>query len=168
MWDSFVVQTPSIEIRRNVRDANRVEELLRALPGWFEIEEAILDFVEQSHSLPSYAATAKGEFAGIGLVKRHTHYAAEIYLMAVDPRWHRRGIGRALLAAIEKDLVAEGIEYLQVKTLGPSHASPEYELTRRFYEACGFRALEEIEGLWPGNPFLILVKFLPGSSPTVQ
>jgi ribosomal protein S18 acetylase RimI-like enzyme len=168
MWDSSVVQTPSIEIRRNIRDADRVEELLRHLPGWFEIEEAILDFVEQSHTLPSYAATVRGEIVGIGLVKRHTPHAAEIYLMAVDPKWHRRGIGRALLAAIEKDLVADGIEYLQVKTLGPSHSSPEYELTRRFYEACGFRGLEEIHGLWPGNPCLILVKYLDPSSPTVQ
>ena len=35
-----------------------------------------------------------------------------------------------------------------------------YERTRRFYEARGFVALEEIHGLWDGNPCLLMVKRL--------
>jgi hypothetical protein len=52
------------------------------------------------------------------------------------------------------------VEYLQVKTLGPSWPDPGYERTRRFYEARGFVPLEEIHGLWEHNPCLILVKRL--------
>lgn len=52
-----------------------------------------------------------------------------------------------------------------MKTLGPSHPSPEYAATRRFYEACGFRGLEELHDLWPDNPCLIMVKPLGSPAP---
>jgi hypothetical protein len=55
------------------------------------------------------------------------------------------------------------VEYLQVKTLGPSYRSPDYARTRRFYESRGFRPLEEIKGFWnEENPCLIMVKHLAG------
>jgi ribosomal protein S18 acetylase RimI-like enzyme len=44
---------------------------------------------------------------GVLLARRHFPGAAEIHLMAVDPGWHRRGIGRALVAALEADLIAD-------------------------------------------------------------
>ena len=52
-----------------------------------------------------------------------------------------------------------GVEFVQVKTLGPSHPSEGYAATRRFYGAVGFRPLEELHGLWAaGNPCLIMVR----------
>jgi ribosomal protein S18 acetylase RimI-like enzyme len=156
----------SVEIRGNVRDAAGVDRLLRSLPDWFGIESALVDYVEQAAVLPSYAAIVAGEMVGICLVKHHSTNAAEIYLLAVEPKWHRRGIGTALHAAVEEDLIANGIEFLQVKTLGASCPSPEYELTRRFYEAMGFSQLEEIHGLWPDNPCSIMIKHLPSSGRT--
>ena len=80
--------------------------------------------------------------------------------MAVRPALHRSGIGRKLLGVLETDLLSNSVEFLQVKTLGPSRPSIEYDSTRLFYEAMGFRALEEIEELWPGNPCLIMVNSL--------
>jgi ribosomal protein S18 acetylase RimI-like enzyme len=149
-----------IRIQTGVNDPQRVGEILRALPEWFELEDAIRDFVEQSKNLPNYLAVVDDEIVGICLLKHHSPYSSEIYVMAVEPRSHRRGIGSALVAAVERDLTARGIEFLHVKTLGPSYPSPEYTMTRLFYEAVGFRALEEIDGLWPGNPCLIMVKRL--------
>jgi hypothetical protein len=52
------------------------------------------------------------------------------------------------------------VELLQVKTLGPSLPDASYDQTRRFYVHMGFRPLEEIRDLWPGNPCLIMVKVL--------
>jgi GNAT superfamily N-acetyltransferase len=43
--------------------------------------------------------------------------------MGIVPEQHRRGIGTALLAAAEEAARADGVEYLQVKTLGPSRES---------------------------------------------
>jgi len=61
----------------------------------------------------------------------------------------------------EEELRAEGVRYLQVKTLGPSRPDDEYERTRRFYEARGFVPLEEMFGVWlEDDPMLILVKAL--------
>jgi ribosomal protein S18 acetylase RimI-like enzyme len=156
--------TGKIRIQTGANDPQRVNDILRALPEWFELEDAISDFVEQARTLPSYLAVVDDAIVGVCLLKHHTPYSSEIHLMAVEPRCHRRGIGSALVAAVEQELIARRVEFLQVKTLGPSYRSPEYEMTRLFYEAVGFRALEEIDGLWPDNPCLIMVKHLPGST----
>jgi len=101
-----------------------------------------------------------GPAVGVLLAARHFPGAAEIHLMAVDPAAHRRGVGRALVSALERDLAADHVRLLQVKTLGPSAPDPGYRKTRQFYGAMGFAPLEEITGLWPGNPCLIMVKVL--------
>ncbi|MBO0808548.1 MAG: GNAT family N-acetyltransferase [Actinobacteria bacterium] len=146
-----------------------VNRLLRSLPGWFGIESSIVEYVAKARDLPTYLAWPGGgpavpvmeqEPAGVLLAARHFPVSAEIYLMAVDPARHRQGAGRALAEALEDDLIADGVELLEVKTLGPSHPDTGYAGTRQFYNRLGFRPLEEIHGLWPGNPCLIMVKLL--------
>ncbi len=141
-----------------------VERLLRSLPEWFGIESAVQDDVAAAVHKPAYLAwpAAGAEPAGVLLASRHFPQAAEIYLLAVDRTVHRRGAGRALVAALEADLIVDGVEFLQVKTLGPGYQDAGYERTRRFYAAAGFQPLEELHGLWPGNPCLIMIKSLRG------
>jgi GNAT superfamily N-acetyltransferase len=169
-------------------DPGTVERLLRSLPDWFGIESAVEGYVAAAARMPAYLAWPAGvrqparanlpagsgqpvegplpagahQPAGVLLAARHYPGAAEIYLMAVDPAMHRRGAGRALVAALEADLIADGVEFLQVKTLGPDYEDAGYERTRRFYAAVGFQPLEQIHGLWPGNPCLIMIKSLRG------
>jgi ribosomal protein S18 acetylase RimI-like enzyme len=82
--------------------------------------------------------------------------------MAVLPQLHRRGIGKALLGHAEGVLAAEGVEFLQVKTLAPSKPDEGYDRTRAFYRANGFRALEEFPDLWDSeNPALQMIKAVP-------
>lgn len=146
------------------RDPEAVERLLRSLPEWFGIESAIKSYVEDAHTMPTYLAwSSDGTPVGAVLVARHFPTAAEIHLMAVAPDSHRRGIGRALVEALEQDLIADGVTLLEVKTLGPSRPDGHYERTRTFYAAMGFQPLEEILDLWPGNPCLIMVKPLPAA-----
>jgi GNAT superfamily N-acetyltransferase len=141
-----------------------VERLLRLLPGWFGIESSVLEYVADARTRPAYQAWPDGQQAaepgGVLLAARHFPASAEIYLMAVDPAWHRRGAGRALVAALEADLVAEGVEFLQVKTQGPARPDAGYAKTRQFYASVGFQPLEEIYGLWPGLPCLVMIKSL--------
>lgn len=144
-----------------------VERLLRLLPGWFGIEAATAEYVSKARELPAYLAWPEPhdgggqQPSGALLAIRHFPWAAEIYLMAVDPGAHRQGAGRALVEALEADLIAKGVEFLQVKTLGPSRADAGYDRTRQFYAGMGFRPLEEITDLWEENPCLIMVKTLP-------
>ncbi len=82
--------------------------------------------------------------------------------MAVLAELHRRGIGRALLRHAEDMLAADGVEFLQVKTLAPSKPDDGYDKTRAFYLACGFRPLEEFRQLWDAdNPALLMIKVIP-------
>ena len=153
---------PTWRVTSGEPDPGTVERLLRSLPDWFGIESAVEGYVTAAARLPAYLAWPAGarQPAGALLAARHYPGAAEIYLMAIDPAMHRRGAGRALVAALEADLTADGVEFLQVKTLGPGYKDAGYERTRRFYAAVGFQPLEEIDGLWPGNPCLIMIKSL--------
>lgn len=134
------------------------ERLLAMLPTWFGIPESNAEYVAAATRLPGYLAEAGGEPVGILLCDRHFPETAEIHLLAVDPAWHRRGIGRALVGALVDDVLPTGCRLVQVKTLGPSHPDTGYVRTRRFYRAVGFLPVEEITGLWPGNPCLIMVR----------
>jgi GNAT superfamily N-acetyltransferase len=91
-------------------------------------------------------------------VKQHNPLAAEIYVMGVAREHHGRGAGTALLSAAEESLLLSGVQYLHVKTLGPSRESRSYARTRAFYESRGFVPLEEFHDFWRGNPCLLLVK----------
>ena len=125
---------------------------------------AVAEYVEAAGRLPTFLARprprpgAGAEPVGALLLERHFPAAAEIHLLAVERSWHRRGVGRALVEAAERSLVADGVKLLSVKTLGPSHPDEAYAATRLFYAALGFLPVEELADLWPGNPCLIMVK----------
>ena len=106
-------------------------------------------------------ASVDGKDVGFLTLVRHSPYAAEIYVMGVLPQYHRHGIGRQLLAQAERTLAAEGVEYLQVKTLSANKADEGYKRTRAFYLASGFRPLEELPNLWGAeNPAVQMIKVL--------
>jgi ribosomal protein S18 acetylase RimI-like enzyme len=137
------------------------EPILRSLPEWFGIEEATRQYIRDTDVLPTFLAMVDGEAVGFLTLKQHTEYAAEIHVMGVLPEMHRRGVGRALLARAEAYLQEQGVEYLQVKTLSPGRPNENYARTRAFYQAMGFRPLEEFPKLWDeANPCLLMVKKL--------
>lgn len=136
------------------------EPVLRDLPQWFGIESAIVQYVRDIESLPTFLALDDGDHAmGFMTVRRHFALAAELHVLAVRTCHHRCGVGRALLAQVEHWLRLEGTRFLQVKTLAPTATSEHYERTRRFYEAMGFTPLEIFPTLWdPRNPALLMIK----------
>ncbi len=141
-------------------DVDACEAILRQLPDWFGIEESIAAYVEDMQAMELLVARAGDEIAGFLALNEHNESTTEIHVMAVARRFHRRGIGRKLIEAAAVIAVERGKRLLEVKTLGPSHPDPNYAGTRRFYAALGFLPVEEIHGLWPGNPCLIMVKVL--------
>jgi len=153
-------QAGALEIVEAVAGKGAVcETILRSLPDWFGIEEAILGYVRDVESMPMLVARSGPHVAGFLSFRHHFPWSAEIHVMGVLPERHRAGVGRGLVASLEERLRLHGVELLQVKTLGPSRACPEYERTRAFYEAMGFRPLEEMPRLWgEANPCLLMIK----------
>jgi GNAT superfamily N-acetyltransferase len=136
------------------------EQVMRSLPKWFGIEEAILDYAKSCETMETYVADESGSVVGFVTLNRRSPVTAEIHCMALRSEFHGKGIGRALVDHAEKLAAERGYEFFEVKTLGPSRPNAEYERTRRFYEHLGFRPLEENDLWGPENPCLIMVKHL--------
>ena len=133
--------------------------ILEALPAWFGLPASVEDYVATADRSPTVVASRGDEDVGLLTIVTHSRYAAEVYVMAVLPEFHRQGIGRAMLVHAEGLLAADGVEFLQVKTRGPSKPDEGYDKTRAFYLAYGFRPLEEFPELWDAeNPALQMIK----------
>lgn len=152
---SIEIQIKQIQVEKG----KITERILRSLPKWFGIEQAILDYIHDVEPMLFWVAEVNGAVIGFTAVKQHFEKSAEIYVMGIVPEYHRRGIGRLMINEIEKELRTKGNHYLQVKTLSPSRESAEYAMTRKFYLSMGFEPLEEFPTLWgEANPCLLLVK----------
>ena len=145
--------------KQEVGTGETCRTILETLPDWFGIPASVEDYVATAERSPSFIASRRGDDIGFLTLVRHSLYAAEVYVMGVRPEFHRRRIGWQLLSLAEQQLVADGVEYLQVKTLAPSRPDDGYEKTRAFYFAYGFRPLEEFPDLWDAeNPALQMIK----------
>ena len=141
-------------------EAGVCEAIMRSLPDWFGIEESILQYRRDLEAMDTVVAEGADGVVGFLTLNDHNESSAEIHVMAVRPDHHRRGVGRALVRHAESAVRARQVEYLAVKTLGPSRESRHYAQTRDFYRVMGFHPLEETN-LWGDvNPCLIMVKHL--------
>lgn len=135
------------------------EVIMRALPDWFGIEQAILDYASDIDALETFTARTGNEVIAFMSLKQHSDTSAELYVLGVLPHYHNQGVGRSLLEGIENYCRRQGIEFLQVKTLGPSRKNAAYEKTRSCYLAWGFVPVEEFPQLWgKDTPCLIMIK----------
>jgi hypothetical protein len=118
---------PVLEIQRRP-DPIAVDQVLRSLPAWFGIEDAIVSYVESVSQRDSFLAVVDGKVIGVALVNRHFPESAE------------------------------ECRLLQVHTVGPSFEDHAYAQTRAFYRQAGFLPLQEFDRIdWDG-PSLVLVK----------
>jgi XTP/dITP diphosphohydrolase len=147
------------------RDKSQIcESILRALPDWFGIESALLQFVREAAELPMFVAIEATASVGFITLRQHGASAWEIHAIGVRPDHHRRGLGRRLLEEGERWLRGRGAEFLTVKTLSASAQSEPYERTRAYYSAMGFCPLMELPTLWSAeNPCLVMIKPLASS-----
>ena len=132
--------------------------ILTDLPEWFGIPEALEEYVATAERIDMLACRSGGRVVAFVTLRKTSDAACEIVAMGVMRASHRLGYGRALVLAAEEWTRERGCRFLHVKTLGASHPSTYYAATRRFYDAVGFAPLEELDGFWPGNPCLIMVK----------
>jgi ribosomal-protein-alanine acetyltransferase len=98
---------------------------------------SLREFLRAKHR-PVVAATIDGELAGYALVALRKHArAVRIYSLAVDPRFARRGVGRALLRACEAYGRRHGRSALTLEVRYDNAAAIA------LYESSGFRQFGE-------------------------
>jgi GNAT superfamily N-acetyltransferase len=166
-----MVHEGAVHVVGPVAAPDTVADLLHALPDWFGLEDSVAEYVQRAAAADCFVA---GSDPAVGVLVLDHHFpaapeghAVEVAVMAVRPERHRHGVGSALLAAAERHARSRGASLMYVKTLGASDPDPGYAATRAFYLARGFLPLEELEGVWPDNPCLVLVKALdPRTGPS--
>lgn len=133
-------------------------DLLHRLPDWFGQPAAIDAYGRRAAELKGWLAMRSQTVIG-ALFVEPVGEDLEIHVMAVDAGWHRRGVGRALVAAAATEAAARKASQLLVKTLSSLNPDPHYARTRQFYEALGFVPLKELPDEWgPANPCLLMAR----------
>lgn len=149
------------EIDNNSDKSRITEQILRQLPEWFGNEASLLDYIETVKGKLFYVAYDGDHAVGFLCSKVHNQYTADIYVTGILKQYHRRGIGKELVAITERHLTKKGYKMFMVKTLGASSDYEFYKRTREFYISVGFYPLEEFKEIWDEeNPCLIMVKSL--------
>ena len=120
----------------NVMDADVFREQYQ--PGWHVTQRKAVEAACADPDMHVWVALEEDEVAGFAALKLHREdRIGEIYMIAVDPDFQRRGIGAALTAHSLAWLKEAGMTTAMVETGGdPGHAP-----ARRTYEAAGFRIL---------------------------
>jgi [ribosomal protein S18]-alanine N-acetyltransferase len=121
-------------------DLDRIVKLERdSFPQDQVSRRSLREFLRAPHR-PVIVATIDHDLAGYALVSlRKRSQAARIYSIAVEVRYSRRGVGRALLQACEKYARAHGREALTLEVRYDN--APAIAL----YEKSGFRQFGEHE-----------------------
>jgi ribosomal protein S18 acetylase RimI-like enzyme len=105
-------------------------------PDWRVTQQAAVEGVCADPDVPVFVAIDAGEVAGFAALKLHrADRIGEIYMIAVDPDFQRRGIASALTQHSLRYLKEAGMSTAMVETGGdPGHAP-----ARATYEYNGFR-----------------------------
>ena len=135
--------------------------IMLSLRDWFNPEDDIRKKSLTHRTFPFFAAYNGESVIGFAALKIHNEYTADIYTIGVLERYHRQGAGKLLIKEIERYCLAQGHQFLTVKTLDVSADYEPYNRTRAFYRKMGFIPLEVFPTLWDSdNPCLFLAKII--------
>lgn len=150
-----------LKLENPTEKAQICENILRALPNWFGIESAILNYIADVKKMETWVVQDKNETVGFVSINKHNSYTAEIHVMGILENYQGKSLGSDLVKYIEDTLRNENFKFLTVKTLSASRPNEFYDKTRKFYLKNGFAPLEEFKTLWgEANPCLFMAKSL--------
>ena len=148
------------------RDRPRLAELL-ASTGAFNAEEVEVALSLVDLSLTSDEASA-GDYEFLGAFAENdqrligyvcfgatpaTDGTYDLYWLAVDPAAQGRGVGTALVRAVEEKLLDRGARLLVVET----SSRPDYAGTRRFYARSGYSEAARVRDFYaPADDRIVL------------
>ena len=148
-------------------DAEEMLAVARSLSEWFD-EPSFEEMADDLEDDPGVVAVLDGRIAGWA-----TWYPSsdspdsgllELTWIAVRHDLRGRGIGRALMGAVEEALLAEGVRTLELWTVAESSGLAGYAETRAFYGALGFieHRIDTVNRTAGGYDRLFLRKSLGG------
>jgi ribosomal protein S18 acetylase RimI-like enzyme len=107
-------------------------------PDWRVTQRAAVEAVCRDDPSQVWVATEESQTAGFAVLRMHADdRLGEIYMIAVDPEFQRRGIATALTNHSFEQFKQAGMTIAMVETgMDPGHAP-----ARRTYESAGFRVL---------------------------
>lgn len=105
--------------------------------GWRASQEKSVRDTCASADFKTWVAIEGGAVAGFVAIRFHEGKLGEIYMIAVDPAYQRRGISMALTDFAVEQMKAAGMEIAMVETGGDWGHAP----ARAAYEKAGFRVL---------------------------
>lgn len=99
-------------------------------------------------------ASIDGRLSGFAIMKFRDE-ESHLFLLAVAAKMQRRGIGRALLAWLEKSCRTAGIRQIRVEVRANNRNA------RMFYERSGYRFIGQVAGYYDKRePAVVMVKSL--------
>jgi ribosomal protein S18 acetylase RimI-like enzyme len=106
-------------------------------PDWrVSQRNAVVDACSD-RSTQVWVARDEGQVAGFAALRLHApDRMGEVYMIAVDPAFQRRGIARALMARSVAHFKEAGMTTVMIETGGDGGHAP----ARRLYEGAGFTA----------------------------
>ena len=110
-------------------------------PDWRVTQREAVEAVCADAGASVWVATEDAAIAGFVALKLHdADRMGEIYMIAVDPDFQRRGIAKALTEHAMDYFRKAGMTTAMVETGG----DPGHEPARRTYEAAGFQAFPSV------------------------
>lgn len=111
-----------------------------------DYERTVAEFFE-SPDVEAWIAEAEGSPAGFALVELDLERfpEADLVAIAVEPSFHRRGVGRALLSRVETEITsAWGSRASIVLTVAVDNAP-----ARALFESAGYETVPRAYGVYP-------------------
>jgi ribosomal-protein-alanine N-acetyltransferase len=105
-------------------------------------------------------ASVDGRLSGFAIMKFRDE-ESHLYLLAVTPKMQRAGIGRKLLAWLEKSCRTAGMRHIRVEVRAGNL------MARKFYERLGFRFVGQVAGYYDKRESaVVMVKTLIEMQPS--
>ncbi len=140
-------------------DRPQVLQIARSLATWFQpLDQMALAIDLRQHD----GLVALQDEHLVGFLTYHLVDAqhAELSWLGVSPETQAQGVGSRLLKALEEQLAAQGINYLQLNTVPADH-NPNFAATNDFYLHHGFVIADRDENFYAhGRPGIKLVKVI--------
>lgn len=151
-----------IKLRTADAKENAARNLLPRLPNWFGNDKSNLNYYRAVRNLDAWISqTPDGEINGLIVAKIHHKYTGDVYLLAIAPEYHRKGIGKKLMHEAERFFTEKGCRRIVIKTLSDTVKYAPYLDTCRFYEKMGYSKMMTFDEFWDDeNPCLLLIKDL--------